>query len=102
MPSAANNPGKEDYLDGEDRENVCIRLAMDLAERRLREGTASAQEVTHFLKLGSTKERMERQLLEKQIAYTSAKTAAMVNPSMEEEKYNEVLEALKEYGGISK
>ena len=53
-------------LTPEARENQLISLAVDLAEKQLQEGTASSQVITHYLKLGSTKERIEREILEKQ------------------------------------
>ena len=49
----------------EARENQLISLAVDLAEQQLRDGTASSQVISHFLKLASTKERLEREILEK-------------------------------------
>ena len=48
-------------LTPEARENQLISIAYDLVEKRLLEGTASSQETTHFLKLGSTKERKEKE-----------------------------------------
>ena len=48
------------------RENQMINLAVDLAEKQLEEGTASSQVITHFLKLGSSKERLEREKLEEE------------------------------------
>ena len=39
----------------EARENQLISLAIDLAEQQLRNGTASSQVITHYLKLGSSK-----------------------------------------------
>ena len=53
-------------LTPEARENQMISLAVDLAEKQLREGTASSQVITHFLKLGSSKEKLEKEILEKQ------------------------------------
>ena len=47
----------------EGRENQLISLAVDLAEKQLMEGTASSQVITHYLKLGSTKERIEKEIL---------------------------------------
>ena len=49
----------------EARENQLISLAVDLAERQLSEGTASSQVITHYLKLGTTKDRLEKEKLEK-------------------------------------
>ena len=53
-------------LTPEARENQLIALAVDLAERQLIEGTASSQVICHYLKLGSTKEKIEKEILEKQ------------------------------------
>lgn len=52
-------------LTPEARENQMISLAVDLAEKQLMEGTASSQVITHYLKLGSTKERLEKEKLKK-------------------------------------
>lgn len=54
-------------LTPEARENQLISLAVDLVEQRLLDGTASAQEVTHFLKLGSMREKLERENSRKRI-----------------------------------
>ena len=61
----------------EARENQLIALAVDLAERQLLEGTASSQVITHYLKLGSTKERIEKEILEKQKELIMAKTESI-------------------------
>ena len=53
-------------LSPEARENQLVSLAVDLAEKQLMEGTASSQVITHYLKLGSTKERIEKEIREKQ------------------------------------
>ena len=53
--------------------NQLVSLAVDLAEKQLREGTASSQVITHYLKLGSTKERIEKEILEKQKELIEAK-----------------------------
>ena len=49
----------------EARENQLISLAVDLAEQQLMKGTASSQVITHYLKMGSTKEKLEKEILEK-------------------------------------
>ena len=51
-------------LSPEVRENQMISLAMDLVEKRLREGTASSAETTHFLKLATVKSELEKKKLE--------------------------------------
>ena len=53
-------------LSPEARENQCIALAMDLAEKQLREGTASSQLITEFVKRGSTKAKLEQEILAEQ------------------------------------
>ena len=50
----------------EAQENLMISLAVQCAEKQLRDGTASSQVITHYLKLGSSKERIEKEILEKQ------------------------------------
>ncbi len=83
--------------DPESRENQMIALAMDLVERRLREGTASAQETTHFLKLASTKNRIELEKLELEKKLVEAKTEALQTSKHIEELYTEAMSAFKSY-----
>lgn len=83
----------------EARENQLISLAMDLAEQRMRDGTASAQEVTHFLKLGSTKERLERSMMEEQKKLLVAKTENLESQKRTEEAYREAMKAFATYSG---
>nr|DAJ59474.1 MAG TPA: hypothetical protein [Bacteriophage sp.] len=81
----------------EARENQLIGLAVDLAERQLIEGTASSQVIAHFLKLGSTKERIEKEILEKQKDLIEAKTEALQSAKRIEELYTNALNAMKSY-----
>ena len=83
----------------EGRENQMIALAVDLAEQQLRDGTASAQVITHYLKLGSTKERIEKDILEKQKELITAKTEALKSQKRVEELYANALSAMKSYSG---
>ena len=83
----------------EARENQMIALAMDVVEERLRNGTASSQETTHFLKLGSIKERKELSLLEQEIELKKAKTDAIQSAKRVEELYSKALKAMKSYTG---
>lgn len=83
----------------EARENQMIALAVDLAEEQLRNGTASSQVITHYLKLGSTKEKIEKEILEKQKDLITAKTEALNSQRRMEEMYSDMLSALKEYSG---
>lgn len=83
----------------EARENQLISLAVDLAERQLAEGTASSQVITHYLKLGTTKERLEKEKLEKENELLKAKTEAIQSAKRVEELYRDALSAMKSYSG---
>lgn len=83
----------------DERENQLISLAVDLAEQQLRDGTASSQVIAHFLKLGSTKERLERDMMEEQKKLLQAKTEAMASSKRVEELYEEAINAMKHYSG---
>ena len=81
----------------EERENQMIALAMDLAEKQLRDGTASSQLISHFLKLGSQKEQVAKEKTEKEIELISAKTESYKSTAHIEELYKEAIEAMKSY-----
>ncbi len=83
----------------EARENQLISLAVDLAEKQLREGTASSQVITHYLKLGSTKERIEKDILLQQKELIQAKTEALHSAKRIEELYSDALRAMRGYRG---
>lgn len=86
-------------LTPEARENQMIALAVDLAEQQLRDGTASSQVITHYLKLGSTKEKLEKEILEKQKDLISAKTESLQAAKRIEELFENAREALSVYNG---
>ena len=83
----------------EAREEQLIAMAYDLAEQRMRDGTASAQEVVHFLKMGSPKERMEREIMGEQKKLVTAKTGAYETGKRLEALYEDAIKALKTYSG---
>ena len=70
-----------------------------MAEKQLQEGTASSQVITHYLKLGSTKERIEKEILEKQKELISAKTEAIRSAEKIEKLYSEAISAMRKYSG---
>lgn len=78
-----------------------ISLAVDLAERQLREGTASAQVITHFLKLATTREQLEKEKLARENELLRAKTEALESAKRVEELYANALSAMKTYSGQS-
>lgn len=88
-------------LTPEARENQLIALAVDLAEKQLLEGTASAQVITHYLKLGSTRERIEKEILEKQKDLIDAKTQSFKSAEKIERLYTDALDAMRRYSGQS-
>ncbi len=94
-PTKKSRPGTTP----EARENQLVSLAVDLAEQQLRDGTASSQVISHFLKIGSTKERVEREILEKQKELISAKTEALQSAKHSDEMYEKALQAMKTYSG---
>lgn len=83
----------------EARENQLISLAVDLAEKQLMEGTAFSQVITHYLKLGSTKEKIEKEILEKQKELLDAKTESLRSAQRVEELYEKALDAMRDYSG---
>lgn len=80
-------------------ENRLIALATQEAERQMRAGTASPSVIVHYLKLGTEKERIERDILEKQRDLLVAKTEALQSQKRVEELYSEVLIQMKRYSG---
>lgn len=86
-------------LSPEARENQLISLAVDLAEKQLQEGTASSQVITHYLKLGSMRERLERERLEEENKLLKAKTEQIKSAEKVEELYSKALRAMSRYSG---
>lgn len=83
----------------EAREDQLIALAVDLAEQQLRDGTASAQVITHYLKLGSTKDRLEKEIMAEQKELLKAKTESIQSAKRQEELYSNALNAMRSYSG---
>lgn len=83
----------------EARENQMIALAVDLAEKQLQEGTASSQVITHYLKLGSMREKLEREKLEEENKLLRAKTKSIEDQKEMKEIYLDALKAMQRYSG---
>lgn len=98
--SSPSTKKRRPALTPEARENQLISLAVDLAEKQLMEGTASSQVITHYLKLGSTKERIEKEILEKQKELITAKTEALQSAKRVEELYTDAIKAMRQYSGV--
>lgn len=106
MPRKKPNSGEAETphelrpaLTPEGRENQLIALAIDQAEKQLLEGTASSQIICHFLKLASTKERLEKEIMEKQKELLAAKTEAIQASKSSEELYAKAIAAMRRYSG---
>lgn len=80
-------------------ETQMVSMAYDLAKKQLADGTASSQVITHFLKLGSSRERLEKEMLVEQKALLNAKTESIQSSKRIEELYKEALNAMQSYSG---
>ena len=83
----------------EAREKQLIAAAVDLAEKQLLEGTASAQVVTHYLKLGSSREKLEQERIVKENELLDMKREALESQVRVEELYRTALDAMRAYAG---
>lgn len=99
-----SNPGpgkRRPALTPQDRETKLVSLAENLAEQQMRDGTASAQVITHYLKLASSRERLEQERLAAEIELQKAKIEAIASHQRTEELYAEAIKAMRMYGGQS-
>lgn len=86
-------------LTPEGRENQLISLSVDLAEKQLREGTASSQVITHFLKLGTTQAKLELERTKLENELIKAKTKAVNSNENAEKLYQDAIKAFQRYSG---
>lgn len=99
VKSDSSKPRIRKAITPEARENQMISLAMDLAEQQLRDGTASSQLITEFVKRGSTKARLEKEILAEQRELMAAKTENLKSAQRIEELYTEAINAMRNYNG---
>lgn len=97
--SSASSKKIRPALTPEARENQMISLAVDLAERQLIDGTASSQVITHYLKLGSTREKLERERLQEENNLLRAKVKAIDSTDEMKNLYKDAIEAFRTYSG---
>lgn len=86
-------------LTPEAEENQMISLAVDLAKKQMQEGTASAQVITHYLKLGTTLAKLEIEKAKADLELTKAKAKSVENAGTSEKIYEEALKAFRGYSG---
>ena len=101
MARKSSKPSGMPALTDEAQENKMIDLAVRLAEKQLRDGTASSQVITHYLKLGSTTAKLEKELLKKQIKFTEAKTKNASAADQNADLLNKAISAMQQYRGES-
>lgn len=95
VPSSRRKPATTP----EARENQMVSMAMDLAERQIREGSASSQVISHFLKLGSTRETLEQERLAHENELTRVKIQQVESQARIEELYMNAISAMRSYAG---
>lgn len=81
----------------EEHENRLVAMAFDAIERRIQDGTASAQELVHFAKLGSMREKLERAKLEYDIKLSEVKAESYASQQRMEELYTGAINAMRTY-----
>lgn len=83
----------------ERRENQLVSLAVDLAEKQLRDGTATSQVITHYLKLGTQQNKLEVEKLQRENELLTAKTENMKSMTHLEDMFNAAMKAMTSYSG---
>lgn len=99
VSSSSNERRMRPALDPEAQENKMIALAVSLAEKQLREGTASSQVIAHYLKLGSTKASLEKAKLETEVKLAQAKTEQIKATQTTAKMFEDAIAAMKQYSG---
>lgn len=98
-PSPGTSRTQRRAMTPEARENQLIAMAYDEAERRIAAGTATSQEICHFLKLGSSKARLEQEKLRKETEMLAAKSDSIRSAERIEELYTAAINAMRQYSG---
>jgi hypothetical protein len=96
---SSRRQSRQPAVTDESRENQLVSLAIDLAEKQLEAGTASSQVITHYLKLGSTREKLEQERLHRENLLLDSKVEMMASAKRVEELYAEALSAMRSYAG---
>lgn len=99
-PSDRNGRRRSPARTPEARELELSSVAYDLAEEQMLAGTASSQVLTHFLRAGSMRERLEQQKMEHEIELMDVKKEQLEGQKRIEELYVSALEAMRSYSGM--
>lgn len=97
--TSSNSRTTRPALSPEARENQLINLAVDLAERQLRDGSASSQVITHFLKQSTVKAQLELEKLRIENRKTEAQIKSIENADEMKALYENALKAMRNYQG---
>jgi hypothetical protein len=100
--AARRETGRPPATSPDERENQLIEAAVDLAEQQLLSGEASAQVITHYLKLGSSRERLEQQRIKNEVLLLETKREMMESEKRTEQLMIEALDAMRDYTGANK
>lgn len=92
-------PARPPATTPEARENQLVAAAVDLAEKQIREGTASSQVLTHFLKLATSREKLEQERIQAENKLLAAKVDSLASQGRMEELYKAALSAMRSYQG---
>lgn len=95
----AKSRSSRKMIDPEAREQQLITLSENLAEQKLRDGTASSQLIIHYLKLGTTKAALEKEKLKRENQLMEAKTKAIYSGEETKEMIEAAIKAITKYGG---
>ena len=98
--SSSATPNGRPALTPESRELQLIALAVDLAEQQLRDGTASSQVISHFLKLGSSRAELEREKLASENELLRAKAESLQAQQRQDEMFKAAIEAMRRDQGV--
>lgn len=99
-PSDSSKKKTRPAITPEGRESQMIALAVDCAEKQLREGTASSQIIVHYLKLATEREQLEREKLKVDNQLAQAKIEALKAEKSKEEMFKAAIEAMRSYRGL--
>ena len=98
-PETSEKRKRRSALTPEARDNQLISLAYDVAEKQMLDGSASSQVISHFLKLGSERTRLEVEKIRQETELIKAKQVAVQRSEGLEELYTKAMEAMKKYSG---
>lgn len=96
MARARNHPSRP-ATTPEAREGQLVSLAVDLAEKKLRDGSAPPSMVIHYLKLGTTREQLEQERLKQENIMLQAKAQALASSARSEETLQRAIDAFTSY-----